>query len=93
MIFTAAEYLDRLSFNKIERLREIIGTGELYWKDAWNRVPKKKKEEVAKVVFGANIIVKRVWIVHEKDLSTGHTIPVICAEYERTTGEDTDPSK
>lgn len=69
------EYLDRLPIEKIEQLRKLMGTGELSWKRGWSSVQKETRLQFGKIVFGE--YVNKVWLEHEKNLSTGHTIVVV----------------
>lgn len=78
-----AEYFDRLPYDKIEQLREVIGTGEMGWKSAFPELPENKKLIVGEVVFGKDVKIKKVWMEFERNASTGYNIPVICAEFEK----------
>lgn len=73
-----AEYLDRLPYDKVEQLRTVIGTGELAWKDTFDRLPPDKKLEVGRITFGCDV--KNVTMEFERNLSTGYDIPIIIAE-------------
>lgn len=73
-----AEYLDRLPYEKIEKLREVIGIGELAWKSRWRTISPEKKLEVGRVTFGREV--KSVTMEFERDVSRGFDIPVIIAE-------------
>jgi len=56
---TLVEYFDRLPYEKIEKLREIVGTGELGWKRKFPYIPQEKKVEFSNLVFGCDVTV--VW--------------------------------
>lgn len=77
---TLVEYFDRLTYDKIDKLREIVGTGELNWKNRFPSVPVEKKLEFARVVFGCDAV--KVWVESETDVCTGYPIPVIYATVE-----------
>ena len=72
------EYLDRLSYEKIEQLRDVIGTGELNWQGTFSRLPLAKKLEVGHITFGCEV--KNVTRKFERNVSNGFNIPVIIAE-------------
>ena len=75
-----SEYLDRLSYEKIEQLRVVIGIGELGWKNAFPRLPLDKKLEVGRIVFECEV--KNVTMKFERNLSNGFDTPIIIAEPE-----------
>ena len=52
---TVVEYFDRLPYGKIEKLREIIGVGELGWLGAFPKLSNETKLEVGRVVFGVEV--------------------------------------
>lgn len=72
------EYFDRLPGPIRDQLREIIGTGELGWKSAWEKLSAAKKLKVGEVTFGK--AVQNVRLEFEHNVSTGYDIPVIIAE-------------
>jgi hypothetical protein len=73
-----SDYLDRLSWDKIECLRECIGTGEMGWKNAFPNLSPEKKLEVGRITFGCNV--KNVTMTFERNVLNGFDTPVIHAE-------------
>lgn len=74
-----AEYFDRLSLAKINKLRDILG-GELGWKQKVreNEISKEEFLRIGKIVFEKEC--KRVWLEFEVS-GAGWEIPIIKAEY------------
>lgn len=73
-----AEYVDRLCPQKLRSLREAFGSGELNWHRCIRSLNEKQKANIAHIVFGRNV--NRMWIVNERNVATGHYIPIIFAE-------------
>lgn len=74
------EYADRLSYDKRFELRDVIGTGELNWFTAVPRLSLEKKQEIGRIVFGANVTVKRPRVAKERNVATGYDIPIFHGE-------------
>ncbi len=74
-----AEYFDRLPWDKINALREIMG-GEMGWKNKFPRLSKSDKLKVGKITFGCDV--KNVKMEFEENVSSGFDTPIIIAEFE-----------
>lgn len=71
------EYFDRLDFDKIDQLRDLVG-GELSWRQNFPRLSTEQKERVGEIVFGEPV--KNVHVTFEFNNYTGFDIPVIHAK-------------
>lgn len=76
---TGAEYFDRLSWNKIDALRELVG-GELGWKQKHSSWSKSTRIKIGKIVFG-DVLIKDVTFEFEEGFN-GWDIPVIIGHFE-----------
>ena len=74
------EYFDRLPYEKIEQLREVIGTGELAWQSAFPKLSPDKKLEVGRITFDREV--KNVTMKFERNVSNDFNTPVIIADVE-----------